>query len=89
MGWRDGERDAELDSLLETAMSILDRTPAAPGIDLTPLWRLSDAWLKALSVRGLGDEEKRLRWAMAKELRDALSPIDASPKGDTNTEVRA
>ena len=62
------------------------QTAAAPGIDLTPLWRLSDEWLKALGVRGLGNEEKRLRWALAKELRDALSLIDASPKGATLNE---
>ena len=62
------------------------QTAAAPGIDLTPLWRLSDEWLKALGVRGLGNEEKRLRWALAKELRDALSLIDASPKGTTLNE---
>lgn len=65
----------------QDAEAKLASTPAAPGIDLTALWRLSDEWLKALGVRGLGDEEKRMRWALAKELRDALSLIDASPKG--------
>lgn len=54
---------------------------AAPGIDLTPLWRLSDAWLKERDGERQTPGENRLRWAMAKELRDALSLLDASPKG--------
>lgn len=52
---------------------------AAPGIDLTPLWRLSDAWLKEPEGERQSPGENRLRWAMAKELRDALTLLDASP----------
>lgn len=59
-------------------------TPAAPGIDLTPLWRLSDAWLKEPEGERQSPGENRLRWAMAKELRDALTLLDASPKGGSD-----
>ncbi len=58
--------------------------PAAPGIDLTPLWRLSDAWLKEPEGERQSPGENRLRWAMAKELRDALTLLDASPKGGSD-----
>lgn len=63
------------------ALGFVDGTPAAPGIDLTPLWRLSDAWLKEPDGERQSPGENRLRWAMAKELRDALTLLDASPKG--------
>lgn len=48
LGWREGKRDAELDSLLEQAMAILNGTPAAPGIDLEQFREAVAHWKRDL-----------------------------------------